>query len=246
MSAADEPDAKRQKVSGHSYSVETDVEVEVEGEVIGVHSLLLMMLSPVFHQMLKHNMKESSSSRIKLPGKKKSEFRLFWEMIQPLSAKELDYESAKILAKWSDEYQVQALKDKCDMHLSSCHAGVPAKLASLIMLAYEFNLPKLQAQCIVRAREMIERESSTFLEEWRSMGARVPEDAIKQLWPTIRKKSVVPEAMGEMPDIHHIRAVWPFIMSAMATDKIKQQWRLNEAAAFLDVMTPTPAPQRHR
>jgi len=230
MTSTDERDAKRHitlKVNSPSYSVDTDIEVEVEDEVIGVHSLLLMMLSPVFKQMLTHKMKESSSSRITLPGKKKNEFMLFWEMIQPLSTKQLDDESAIVLARWSDEYQVQALKDKCEMHLLSSEgaAAQPVVWQQCITLAHECSLPKLLNKCTDIGKELVEAGDYTFITKLRDMGAGIPEDTIKNLWPIIRKKSMLPEsAMKEMPDISHVRAMWPFVVSAISTDNIKHRW----------------------
>ena len=71
-------DAKRGKTGGGGFSTDTDLEVVVEGEAFNVHSLILMLASPDFQNML-----ESAMRSIELPGKKNEEFKVFLEAIAP-------------------------------------------------------------------------------------------------------------------------------------------------------------------
>ena len=80
------PAAKRQKTGNlEGFGVEPDVALVVESEEFKVHSLILMMVSPVFRQMLTHGMGERLSRVIQLPDKKKDEFKVFWDVIQPMT-----------------------------------------------------------------------------------------------------------------------------------------------------------------
>ena len=60
-----------------AFEDKADVEVEIEGTTLKVHSLILGLASPVFAALLCSNMQEGLSRRIKLPDKSKHEFELF-------------------------------------------------------------------------------------------------------------------------------------------------------------------------
>ena len=64
MESGDDRAAKRQKLEPQGYSAESDLDVEVAGEVFPVHGAILMITNPVFRQMLTHKMAEASSRRI--------------------------------------------------------------------------------------------------------------------------------------------------------------------------------------
>ena len=64
-------------------------------------------------------MKESMSTSIQLPGKCKAELETFYKSLQLCSMEPLTLKSATFLVQWSDEYQVDALKAKCEQFLMS-------------------------------------------------------------------------------------------------------------------------------
>jgi hypothetical protein len=79
-----------------------------------VHSMILMMVSLVFRQMLCLEMGERFNRVVELPDKKKDEFRVFCEVLQPMSTTQIGCNSAVLLSRWADEYGVEVLKAKCE------------------------------------------------------------------------------------------------------------------------------------
>jgi hypothetical protein len=187
------------------YSAESDLDVEVEGEIFPVHSAILMITSPVFRQMLTHRMSEASSRRIDLPGKRKDEFKVFWQVMQPFSDIEVSTDTALFLARWSDEYQVDALKAKCEKHLM---AEAPITVDAL-MHAVECNLSERVAQCVCHLSEHMRARTISQL------SAETPENVLSLLWPGICKAADMPQSMHSMPPVQYVRALWPFIDKAV-------------------------------
>ena len=74
-----------------------------------VHSLVLMVNSPVFRRMLETDMDERHTGEIKLPGKSRAEFLDFVDSLQIATQSPLTADSATYLSRWADEYQVDAL-----------------------------------------------------------------------------------------------------------------------------------------
>eukprot|EP00971_Amphidinium_carterae_P164494 3261478-Amphidinium_carterae.1 len=77
----------------------------------------LTFVSPVFRRMLDCGMAEAQTKEINLPGKKKEEFEVFMNAIEPLSPMKLTEENAHFLARWADEYGVEGLKERCEKEL---------------------------------------------------------------------------------------------------------------------------------
>mmetsp|Transcript_123992 Transcript_123992/g.246900 ORF Transcript_123992/g.246900 Transcript_123992/m.246900 type:complete len:364 (+) Transcript_123992:99-1190(+) len=128
------------------FSIEPDVEVEVEDEVFRVHSYVLMSQSSVFHQMLSSGMREASTGRISLAGKSKAEFQEFLCHLQNPGcgvAPEIEPSVAKWLVGWADEYQVTPLKKRCEETLveNSRHGS---KDWDNLELSTKFNLENLR------------------------------------------------------------------------------------------------------
>ena len=72
MIAGKLPPEKRAKTSfGHDFSLATDLTIVIEDQRVEVHSLILMMVSPVFRQMLAVDMGERTKREINLASKKK-------------------------------------------------------------------------------------------------------------------------------------------------------------------------------
>ena len=84
MAEALESSAKRAKTAG-SYTLDTDLNIIVDDETVHVHSIVLMLASPVFLQMLKSDMGEASQRRINLMGNLKDQFKVFWDAVKPVA-----------------------------------------------------------------------------------------------------------------------------------------------------------------
>eukprot|EP00971_Amphidinium_carterae_P032768 645049-Amphidinium_carterae.1 len=111
---AEEPATKRQRTEDAGTQ---DLNINIEDEIIAVHSQFLTFVSPVFRRMLDSGMAEAQTKEINLPGKKKEEFQVFMNAIEPLSTLQLTHENAHFLARWADEYGVEGLKERCEKEL---------------------------------------------------------------------------------------------------------------------------------
>ena len=105
------------KRSWSEYSCEPDLIVVVEDQQFAAHSLVLMLASPVFKAMLLAPMGESAIGRIQLPGKCKDEYRTFYRALLPGRECILDFNSAVMLSRWANEYEVEGLKSRCELYL---------------------------------------------------------------------------------------------------------------------------------
>merc|ERR1712166_374303 len=100
------------------FSMEPDLEIEVEGQIFQVHSYPVMEASLVFRKMLQNDMVEAQSGRITLNGKSKEEFdqvRL-WLTIgrsQPKVTKD----HLSMLLRWADEYEIEHMLQACEKYL---------------------------------------------------------------------------------------------------------------------------------
>uniref|UniRef100_A0A7S2HDZ9 BTB domain-containing protein n=1 Tax=Zooxanthella nutricula TaxID=1333877 RepID=A0A7S2HDZ9_9DINO len=132
------------------FSIEPDVEVEVEGEAIPVHSYVLMSQSSVFHQMLSGGMCEAASGRMSLPGKNKEEFKEFlrhFECPGIGDPPEIEPEVAKWLVGWADEYDVPLLKTRCEKALVENSRG--ANHWDNLEIATKFKLEELRRESVL-------------------------------------------------------------------------------------------------
>ena len=66
------------------FSTEKDLTVVMENEKVEVHSLILMMVSPVFKQMLSANMEERKKREIILPDGQQCQNADFDQLVQAL------------------------------------------------------------------------------------------------------------------------------------------------------------------
>jgi len=129
------------------FSIDPDLEVEVEGEVFNVHSFVLMSQSLVFRQMLTGGMCEAETGRISLAGKTKAEFMEFLCHLQSPGSgtpPELTFDVAKWLVAWADEYGVPVLKTRCEETLVN-----EGKLGwDTLELATKFRLEELRQSSV--------------------------------------------------------------------------------------------------
>jgi len=108
--------------------IKTDLTVCLDDGEVEVHSIIVMMASPVFEKMLSSHMQEGSGNHIRLPGKKMGEFIAFRNALQFCTMEPFTPETVIFLSCWAEEYQVGALKAKCEDYLVS---SVPVDGASL-------------------------------------------------------------------------------------------------------------------
>jgi len=99
---------------------EADVEIEIEGTIIKVHSIILAIASPIFAAMLRSSMKEGLNKKISLPGKSKEEFLLFMAHLRPGSTKRVTCDTVDKLLPWFDHFQVLDKKAECANVLMGC------------------------------------------------------------------------------------------------------------------------------
>ena len=89
--------AKRAKTfDATEFTLATDLTIVIEDQRVEVHSLILMMVSPVFRQMLSVDMGERATREVVLAGKKKSEFDVLWKIVQPLGREVVVPEAAHL------------------------------------------------------------------------------------------------------------------------------------------------------
>lgn len=106
-----------------------------DGNTVNCHSLILVLASPVFREMLTKDDGTVLSS-LPLPGKLAAEFRVFIEALQPASLRfeALSDEGTYVtLCEWAHEFEVAALKTLCEdvrharalgrARASACRAG---------------------------------------------------------------------------------------------------------------------------
>lgn len=142
------PQTKRMR-----FTLEPDLEVKVEGEVVCVDSRVLMAASEVFTKMLTSGMSEAESGRISLVGKSKDDFEtlmLHLDLRGGAKPPKIDEKNVNTLLSLSDEYQIIGLKSRCEEHLMYKSYEEPEKY---MQMSIEFSLPKLKektAQVIAR------------------------------------------------------------------------------------------------
>jgi hypothetical protein len=131
------------------FSIEPDVEVEVEGEVFRVHSYVLMSQSSVFSKMLSSEMLEATSGRILLTRKSKVEFKEFLSHLQnPVNSalSNMDPKMAEMLVVWADEYDIVTLKKTCEEALmKDCQSKDDWRNFEL---ATKFNMKKMRRRSL--------------------------------------------------------------------------------------------------
>jgi len=205
-----EPAAKRPRVSSASgFSADTDLQVVVEDEVFHVHSLVLMLVSPVFKNMLCGNLVESQEGKITLHEKDKEEFRVFLTAIMPASTFELTAANVEFLVRWTDEYQVEGLKTKCEEFLMT---EEPASVASL-EFASKFHLERLQKRC----SEEIKRDVKKYMDELIRLGPKLSAEVLEELWPCLCQAAAVDPS--EMPPVEQVRNMWPFVVNSIKSGR---------------------------
>ena len=160
-----------------------DLKIILDDGELEVHALILELASPVFASMLCSDMKEGSENLVRLPGKIKTEFQTFYKALQLYSMEALTPSTALSLATWADEYQVEALKSKCDDFLISQPVDAIA-----LQHAVKYRLEKRTRQCLNEMKANIE----CHVDDLKVLtGSR---EHLKEIWPLICSKAGFPKA----------------------------------------------------
>eukprot|EP00971_Amphidinium_carterae_P261181 5181549-Amphidinium_carterae.1 len=162
------PATKRQR---REYVAAHDLNIKIEDENIGVVSHFLTFVSPVFRRMLHCGMAEAQTKEISLPGKKKEEFHVFMDAIEPLSTLQLTQGNAHFLARWADEYDVEGLKERCDKKLLLR----PVTVTNLVH-ALECNLQRCTEKCYAAVVKNIHPHMSDLV----ALGSSFPPEMLSR------------------------------------------------------------------
>jgi len=198
----DGPQAKRAK-SDPDLKVVTD-----DGEVM-VHSLILMLASPVFEKMLCSSMQEGSGREIRLPGKNERELSMFYKSLQLHTMVPLTKDSAIFLSRWADEYQVDALKNKCEDFLLS---SVPVDGSSL-KHAVTYGMHKRAKQCI----QTMLQDAAKYVDDLRVLAEDGAKEHLQAVWPALCSSAGI--GRFPMPQPYEVRVMWPFLAAAVRSHK---------------------------
>jgi len=159
-----------------AFENEGDVEVDVEGTTVRVHSLLLGLASPVFAALLRSGMQEGLQGKIELPGKSKDEFELFMSCLRPGSTKRVTEATVDILLPWFDHYEVSGLKAECEEILQS----MPVTTARLFQ-AHKYNLQEQYSRCLKNI------EPEEFVSQFEEF-AKMPQ-VLQDLLPIVKEQA---------------------------------------------------------
>mmetsp|Transcript_54476 Transcript_54476/g.100744 ORF Transcript_54476/g.100744 Transcript_54476/m.100744 type:complete len:277 (-) Transcript_54476:79-909(-) len=221
---AEQPPAKRLKVGDSADSDAChDLSIIIEGETMSVHSQFLKFVSPVFRRMLDSGMAESRSNEVSLPGKKKEEFLIFMQVIEPLSDATVNSENALFLARWADEYGIEGLRKRCEDKLMT----LPVSVANL-QLAVECNLDRCAEKCFTQILLNIH----SYMADLVALGSSFPEDMLRRLWPAMAKAAGADESA--VPETGSLESLLP-VMKA-AADSSKRIEELEQQLAAKDLM----------
>ncbi|OLQ03231.1 hypothetical protein AK812_SmicGene13846 [Symbiodinium microadriaticum] len=200
--ASEEQPAKRPRAA-------PDLTIAVDDGELEVHSIILELASPVFAGMLNSDMKEGQGRKIYLPGKCKSELEAFYKALQLCTMAPLTLESAAILTRWADEYQVQALKDKCEAFLIwKAPVDGPA-----LQFAAKYGLHKRIKQCLSAMKSKVQEH----IQDLHVLTTKECQEYLPEFWPVICSQTGV---VIDMPPAEHVASMWPFLVEAV---RCKQQ-----------------------
>lgn len=186
--------------------MEADLKIDVGGETFEVHSIILMMASPVFRTMLTTSMSEASSAVVKLPGKEAAEFRCFYDSLSTATFPSLTNQRATFLSRWADEYEVSQLKERCEVHLME-HAPVDGPG---LEHAITHGLEKRVAQCV----RVMKKDLTKHMDNIVRLVTPSMEEHLRELWPTIARQAGLSWSLP-MPAIEEIKGMWPFVIQAV-------------------------------
>ena len=180
-----------------------DLKIILDDGELEVHALILELASPVFASMLNSAMKEGSENLVRLPGKTRTEFQTFYKSLQLHSMEAMTPSTALSLTKWADEYQVEALKAKCEDFLTTQPVDGIA-----LQHAVKYRLEKRTRQCLNQMKLNIEHHVDDL------KAATGSQEHLKELWPVICRKAGF-SRMIALPPPKHLDSMWSFVSAAI-------------------------------
>jgi len=142
----------------------SDVVLVVEDQKFHVHRSTLSIWSPVFETMFTSQFKERSMYEIPLPGKKASEIKELLLIIYPTVSEKgwntVTNENCYFLVELADEYQMDAIKQRCENFLVNEVSGMYPALngdntfLAHLTIAQTHKLEKLVEAIITKASEL--------------------------------------------------------------------------------------------
>lgn len=169
----------------------------------------IRLSSPVFRELLHDESSGSFKATLPLPGKSKEEFELFLQALLPASMRFstlADEPTYLTLVRWAHEFEVANLRELCEDHLIK---SVAVDEASIVH-ALEYGLTRRLAQCISVMKADLPRYAEV-LGHLTDDSATRPQ--LEELWPLLCEAADV--RVYEMPPQEHLRAMWPFLSSAI-------------------------------
>jgi hypothetical protein len=125
----------------------SDVNFIAQGEVISAHTLIIKGGSPVLAAMFQHDMTESSSRSVVIKDLEPKVFRQLLHYLYTGDAPKIEDEDiTESLFIASDKYQIDSLKDWCELVLSK-KISVDCAVRYLILSNFH-SAQKLQEHCL--------------------------------------------------------------------------------------------------
>ena len=191
------------------WKSEPDLKVVADDGEVMVHSLILMLASPIFEAMLKSPMQEGSAREIRLHGKTTHELAWFYKSLQTSTMVPLTKDIAMFLTRWADEYQMETLKNMCEDYLVST---VPVDASSL-KHAVMYNLQKRSLQCITTMKQDVPK----YADDLRVLAEAGASEHLQEVWPALCLHAGV--QAFPMPSSHEVTCMWPFLVAAVEAYK---------------------------
>ncbi|GIX85981.1 speckle-type POZ protein [Caerostris extrusa] len=110
-------DLKCDLESLYTESINCDVNLRVETEIIPVHKAILSARSPVFRAMFSHDIKENASGFIDINDMDMKTLRLVLMYMYTNTLQDLDGTNVQKLYMAADKYELSSLKEQCSSYM---------------------------------------------------------------------------------------------------------------------------------
>ena len=166
-------------MTSHRYSSpweDSDVIFVVEDEQFHCHHSILKINSPVFRAMFGGDYQESTNRPVPLPGKQKTSFIVFLDLLYPISHDTeitTDRTILRSVLDYAQEYQIDSMKFHVDNSLclktylsksTISESDLPAVMSDLL-LADTFGLRETRDVCVRHLVELTGKNSVMSLAE---------------------------------------------------------------------------------
>ncbi len=136
----------------------SDVQFEIEGEVVYAHRMMLVSRSPYFRSMLLGNMAESKKGKIEIPNISHAVFLAIMTFVYTGQI-EFNHENAFELLEASEIFCLASLKDQLCQYLKNSITEETA--VEILIVSKTFSLTSLSEKCIAFAID----NYNTFIEK---------------------------------------------------------------------------------